>query len=728
MPPTPPVQAKAQAPAPAAEPKPAAAPAPSVLGQSVAEAPAVAPAVAEGMPATPPAQDQAAMSSPGAADKADRATDTTAAPAPKAEGKPVAPPVSAATPAPAAPVAAPKPEVKPLSKPVAPTPPRPGITERPAARASKPLAAMVTAASIPGLRGSAKPATAGAKDAAKPAKPAADPLAMRAARPRGKPKYLGLVLTGILLLFLALVAAWSSFYLSRDEGASEDPEIQTAAAPVARPDGSIVAPDAVNLSVEAVEPAMSTDIAAANAPPPVEVPPVEAEQAETQPLAQPEAQPETVAEATARAAPEPVAEAAPPLAATEAAPADTAEVAAAEPAPAATSEVDDNRMVAPGAIGQDEIFLAGLDAPPPAFDAVALPVPLASADAPPAPVVPPPPPGAIYEFDADGRIIATERGVVTPSGFWLIAARPDPLPPPRPAALSAPTVAPEAAPETAATDPSPETTAAAITAAPPVAEPAAEVDPALTAVRPRARPATVVPPPAAAEPEQAQDDAGLIPPTDPRFAAVRPRERPASVAARADEARLASEAASLAVATALAEPAVQQGWDPNASPLAVSLSRRPAARPADLSRAVEAAAAAAVRPQEGPALDPEEEEELEVAAAAAPRIPTRASVAKQATFTNAINLSRLNLSTPRSIWSASIDSKSALKLPSPKPSSPLRWMNSKKIGPITVFEKIWSRMRVSPPSTTPSPSIRMPCSSIRSSGSSCPATRVFDSS
>jgi hypothetical protein len=50
------------------------------------------------------------------------------------------------------------------------------------------------------------------------------------------------------------------------------------------------------------------------------------------------------------------------------------------------------------------------------------------------------------------------------------------------------------------------------------------------------------------------------------------------------------------------------------------------------------------------------------------------------------------MNTPRSIWSCSIDSNSARKLPSPKPSSPLRWMNSKKIGPITVFEKICSRM------------------------------------
>ena len=47
-------------------------------------------------------------------------------------------------------------------------------------------------------------------------------------------------------------------------------------------------------------------------------------------------------------------------------------------------------------------------------------------------------------------------------------------------------------------------------------------------------------------------------------------------------------------------------------------------------------------------------------------------------------------STPRRIWSSSIDSNSARKLPSPKPSSPLRWMNSKKIGPSTVPEKICS--------------------------------------
>jgi hypothetical protein len=54
------------------------------------------------------------------------------------------------------------------------------------------------------------------------------------------------------------------------------------------------------------------------------------------------------------------------------------------------------------------------------------------------------------------------------------------------------------------------------------------------------------------------------------------------------------------------------------------------------------------------------------------------------------------LSLPRRIWSSSIDSNSARKLPSPKPSSPLRWMISKKIGPIDVFVKICSRRPPSP--------------------------------
>src|SRR5690606_17227078 len=48
------------------------------------------------------------------------------------------------------------------------------------------------------------------------------------------------------------------------------------------------------------------------------------------------------------------------------------------------------------------------------------------------------------------------------------------------------------------------------------------------------------------------------------------------------------------------------------------------------------------------------------------------------------------LSTPRRIWSASMLSNRARKLPSPKPSLPLRWISSKKIGPMALVVKICS--------------------------------------
>ncbi len=52
----------------------------------------------------------------------------------------------------------------------------------------------------------------------------------------------------------------------------------------------------------------------------------------------------------------------------------------------------------------------------------------------------------------------------------------------------------------------------------------------------------------------------------------------------------------------------------------------------------------------------------------------------------------LTVITPRRIWSSSIDSNSAWKLPLPKPSLPLRWMISKKIGPNMFSVKICSSM------------------------------------
>jgi type IV pilus biogenesis protein PilP len=199
----------------------------------------------------------------------------------------------------------------------------------------------------------------------------------------------------------------------------------------------------------------------------------------------------------------------------------------------------------------------------------------------------------------------------------------------------------------------------------------AQPDPELADRRPRVRPEGLAP--------AADDDAALA--TDPAVTVVslRPRERPQIVLAASERARAETEAASLAAGPALAAPApaadaaeaeaalAAAAAAEAANPSVVAISRRPAARPGDFSVAVEAAVAAAIRAPEpkpepepepepapekaakkapAPDLKPEEQDEIdepEVAAGPAPKIPTKASVAKQATFKNAINLSKINL-------------------------------------------------------------------------------------
>ena len=56
----------------------------------------------------------------------------------------------------------------------------------------------------------------------------------------------------------------------------------------------------------------------------------------------------------------------------------------------------------------------------------------------------------------------------------------------------------------------------------------------------------------------------------------------------------------------------------------------------------------------------------------------------------ALHVTALPLNTPRRIWSQLDRFEQRRKLPSPKPSLPLRWMISKKIGPMTFCVKICS--------------------------------------
>ena len=280
-----------------------------------------------------------------------------------------------------------------------------------------------------------------------------------------------------------------------------------------------------------------------------------------------------------------------------------------------------------------------MDAPPLLLDPLALPQPIASTDALPLPQLEPPPFGTVYQFDAAGLIRPTPEGIITPAGVRLVAGKPSLIPPARPDTLIA--AALPAATAAAIED--------AVTALIPAADLAAAApfpsDPALADARPRPRPAGLAPPAA-----QADDDAALTAPGATRTAGLRPLARPSAILAAGEAARQSTAAASLTAqaeqAAAVQDAVLQASFQPdaNTSPLAVRVSRKPAPRPKDMSRAVEAAVAAAVRAPEPDIADaqPEADEEPETASAA-PAIPTRASVAKQATYVNAINLSKINL-------------------------------------------------------------------------------------
>lgn len=491
-------------------------------------------------------------------------------------------------------------------------------------------AAKVTAARIPGAgtalarlksksqkkKAPAEGQSVGSKSSAKQAAPSntMGAFGSKIAPQRGKPRFLGLILTLVLLAALAAIAAWSSLYLSRDTGAPE----------------TVMQADATS-QTDPVTTAETQAEAEAELPPATEI-------AAT---GQPDNQPPT-AEMIASAEPT-------------------------ETAPAVAGTDAQAQTEGPGLGPQDEIFLATTDQAQPSFDPLAAPRPVSRPDTAPTPATLPPPFGTQYEFEPDGTIKATAKGVVMPDGFWLIAAKPPTVPPARPAEISAPiNAAPAPDTATAATPPpAPNPTGTAVD--PASASTAGisrmegtgpssgfETDATVENRRPKNR--SAVPALAArdaAVPEAAtdattEDGAALAQDTAAvQLTSLRPRERSKVALAAAEDARKGVEAASLAAKAAADEKAAQDAAQSGL--LTVALSPRPAARPRDFSGAVEAAIASASRettrqvaaPKSVP--EPEEADEPEVKVAAAPRIPTRANVAQQATFKNAINLSKINL-------------------------------------------------------------------------------------
>ncbi len=440
----------------------------------------------------------------------------------------------------------------------------------------------------------------------------------------GKPRFLGLALTGGLLLILLLIAVWAATVL--------EPPRQDGALPAAQP----------------VRTATSADPAApAEGTPPDPAPAEPADTATARPEAPAETPPQGVAADQAAAA------------------------LPAGPAGDAGAEVQLPRA--------DEALA---DAAVPALSA------LPGADPAPgaAPVLPAF--GQLYRFDPDGRILPTPDGVITPDGVRLVAGRPERLPPPRPgglapdaAAVAGPDPAPDAAPAATAAPPAPGGIAI-LPAAPAQAAPADtaifQPDSTLPRRRPPQRPAGLEVP---APPAAPAADEGALPGTDfAAYAARRPAQRPARLAAAAEAAAQATaeadRASSLAAAAAAAAAAASTAAAPEATGI-LAPTRRPPSRPADFSQAVAAAVAVAVAPPppstrvapaaRQPDPDPEpapertasrsgrgdhttgargeealEDSEPEVSGRA-PDAPIRASVARQATVANALNLGRTNL-------------------------------------------------------------------------------------
>ena len=299
----------------------------------------------------------------------------------------------------------------------------------------------------------------------------------------------------------------------------------------------------------------------------------------------------------------------------------------------------------------DETHTAALAPLPPsempAFDAPPLAppsVPQESATVPPKPAPP-----------AAPLVTPTPDGVPMPGGFTLFSGKPDVVPGTRPDSVAQawsatqppaplrPSDTLAALPELQgfrpASRPATLTIPAAVLPAPLTAAPLpAGNDPALAKARPAPRPAAI----SSKAQSSPDEDAALMPaPTvaDTRLAGLRPDARPESVQSSVQEA----------------PPVAAPPSDPfaDASPLAVAASARPPTKPRNFARSVESALAAAIAAEPAPSTPtaaaaparkaaPVEIDEPEPVKPV-PRLPTSASVARQATEKNVIDLRQINL-------------------------------------------------------------------------------------
>lgn len=377
----------------------------------------------------------------------------------------------------------------------------------------------------------------------------------------GKPRFLGLILTALLLVFLAGVAAWASVFL--DDGLAKlFPKRERTLASTLPADVEDALAEDVGATLELEPTEQSGDaliVASLN-------------EGLSDGLTAEDA---AVLDALRDPQPDPAVQQELDAAALEARYAVTGIWPKAPQIPPAPSEL----------IELEDLYVTGIDPVSPALDAIALPgsasyltdVSLPDIHSPPAP-------GTNFALDDSGRIVPTEEGALSPDGFTVFLGRP-PVEPPT-------TRAQDAEPADIAPDTS-----------------------GLALARPKARPTDLV------EQNERATLGGL---SRSELALLRPRLRP-SAPQEAEEPQDADTPESVAEAVATE----------SISPLAVAQSIRPATRPRNFNRIVaRATRAAASAPQRVAAIAPR---------TVTPAIPSSASVTREATVRNVINLSRVNL-------------------------------------------------------------------------------------
>lgn len=430
-----------------------------------------------------------------------------------------------------------------------------------------------------------KPAKSKAKKAAKDATAKEkQKMTMFGARPqevRGKPRHLGLILTTLLLVLMAIVALWAT-YATEDGlaglfGSEEPDSAEVAVAPSNSQEEAIeetaTATPTQETTAEAVatteaELALEPDLPADNAPMVVTVPdgmtPNPTENVDTA-LLEP-VTPESIT--------------------------DSAEIEAMldDVGDGNIDPVEAEAKYAVTGIWQrapeqpfeltsdssDDIYIASVDRDTMGFDAVALLAPEAlDTDRPARAQVNPVAADTTFDLDPRGLVVATAEGALNPEGVIVFAGRPP--------------VVPAAYPKRIKVGEEPQIS---------------EADSRrLATLRPKLRPGDLQ------EQNERANFGGL---TREELAAVRPKLRPANV-------KLADEK------------------DTTPTQFAVKASPRPRLKPANIAQLAARAA------PESTSATTTTAAAVPAAASVVPDIPTTASVARQATIKNAINLSKVNL-------------------------------------------------------------------------------------